>query len=111
VWVEVAYTPAEQERGLMFRKGLAENHGMLFMFEQENAYGFWMKNMRFPIDIIWVDRDKKIIDIYQYALPCKEICKTMVPKSAAKFVLEVSAGFAQRHRIRLGDSLEFDLKR
>lgn len=107
VRAEIADTQEGRRQGLMFRQGLAENQGMLFVFEQEAGYGFWMKNMRFPLDIIWADRNKIIVYIYQGALPCKDICKSLIPPLPTQFVLEVNAGFVAKHRIKIGDSLSF----
>jgi uncharacterized membrane protein (UPF0127 family) len=63
--------------------------------------------MRFPLDIIWIDRNKKIVEIYEYALPCKDVCKTITPQAAALYVLEVNAGFAKKQGIKIGDRLTF----
>jgi uncharacterized membrane protein (UPF0127 family) len=107
VIAEIADSPQQRNRGLMFRKDLDDKHGMLFVFEGEARYGFWMKNMNFPIDIIWIDGNRDIIDIYEDALPCKDICKTMLPRAAAQFVLEVKSGFVRTKRIKAGDKVFF----
>jgi hypothetical protein len=86
---------------------MPQDRGMFFIFEQEALLSFWMKNTRFPLDIIWIGQNKKIVDIYEYALPCKDVCKTITPGANAQFVLEVNAGFAKRHGINIGDSLNF----
>jgi uncharacterized membrane protein (UPF0127 family) len=104
---ELAATGKIRQRGLMFRKSMPENRGMLFIFEKEALFGFWMKNMRFPLDIIWIGRNKKIVEIYEYALPCKDVCKTITPQAAALYVLEVNAGFAKKQGIKIGDRLTF----
>ena len=77
------------------------------MFDREARHNLWMKNMRFPLDIIWLNRNKKIVDIYQNALPCKEICKDLIPQSAAAFVLEVNSGFVAKNQIQVGDKVDF----
>ena len=59
--IEISDTKAKREQGLSGKEGLAENEGMLFVFEKEGYYGFWMKDMNFPIDIAWLDKNKKII--------------------------------------------------
>ena len=107
IQTELAATEKSRERGLMFRKSMPEDRGMLFVFEKEARLSFWMKNTRFPLDIIWIDQNKKIVDIYEYALPCKDVCKTITPQANAQFVLEVNAGFAEKHGIKVGDSLNF----
>jgi uncharacterized membrane protein (UPF0127 family) len=91
----------------MFRKNLANNQGMLFVYQDEGRHTFWMKNMRFPLDIIWIDSNKRVVDIYEFALPCKEFCKTISPQSAAKFILEVNAGFVRKHQIKIGNTVSF----
>ena len=107
IQTEVVATDKARQRGLMFRKSMPQDRGMFFIFEQEALLSFWMKNTRFPLDIIWIDQNKNIVDIYEYALPCKDVCKTITPQAHAQFVLEVNAGFAKRHGINIGDSLNF----
>jgi hypothetical protein len=103
VKAEIAETTDQRRQGLMFRDSLATDRGMLFVFKKEGIYKFWMKNMRFPLDIIWISQDKRIVDIRQNAQPCQGPCESMVPAGQARFVLEVSAGFIQRHRLKIGD--------
>ncbi len=107
IQAEVVRTDKARQRGLMFRKSMPQDRGMFFVFEKDALLSFWMKNMRFPLDIIWIGRDKKIVDIYEYALPCKDVCKTIIPAANAQFVLEVNAGFTNRLGIKIGDSLNF----
>lgn len=107
VKAEVAATELEQQRGLMERESLAQDQGMLFVFEEEKARAFWMKNMQLPLDIIWADAYKKIVDIHEKVPPCKESCPPIIPKAPAKFVLEVFSGFTEKNRIEVGDILEF----
>jgi hypothetical protein len=104
---EVADTLPKQIRGLMFRKSLAENNGMLFLFNNDDYYGIWMMNMSFPIDIIWIDSGHKIVDVVKNAQPCGIICSTYYPKEKARFVLEVNSGFTGKHSIKIGDVVEF----
>lgn len=91
----------------MHRKKLGDKQGMLFIFESEDYHGFWMKNMHFPLDILWLSADKKVVDIHQFALPCKDVCKNLIPKAKASYVLEVNAGFVQSHRVAVGDTVNF----
>ena len=107
IQTEVVATDKARRRGLMFRKNMPEDKGMLFVFEKEAWLRFWMKNVRFPLDIIWIDRNKKIVEIYEYALPCKDVCKTITPQATALYVLEVNAGFTKQHGIKISDSLNF----
>jgi len=104
---EIADSESEQIRGLMFRKSLLPGSGMLFVFDRQEQHNFWMKNMRFPLDMIWIDSKSRVVDITKNALPCQEICETIVPKGESKYVLEVNAGFAQENRIVAQDEVRF----
>jgi uncharacterized membrane protein (UPF0127 family) len=105
----IADTDAERARGLMGVAGLAENEGMLFVFDKEDIYIFWMKNTLIPLDIIWLDAGKKIVDIREDAMPCINSCDSFVPAVKAKYALEVNAGFVLRHKIKVGDTVSFNL--
>jgi len=92
----------------MFRQSLDRDRGMLFIFEQEGRTGFWLKNVRFPLDLIWINKDKKIVDIQPNAHPCQaDDCLTYYPHKDASFGLEVNAGFVARHKLRIGDRVDF----
>jgi hypothetical protein len=106
---EIADTLIERTKGLMFRKSLPENEGMLFVFNDEDYHSFWMMNMSFPIDIIWINKEKKVVDIAKNVQPCKLICSTYTPKEKAMYVLEVNANFTEEHGIKIGKILEFQL--
>ena len=107
VEAEVADSFKNRQRGLMFREKLADNQGMLFIFENEDIQIFWMKNMVLPLDMIWVGADKNIVEIKENVPPCAGPCENIVPAQKAKYVLEVNAGFVKRNRIRVGNRLEF----
>ena len=109
VKVELALTPIERERGLSGRSGLKENKGMLFVFPKSGNYPFWMKGMNFPIDIIWLDEERKIIYIKKDARPelYPESYGPDVSKAYAKYVLEVSSGFSENNNLKVGDKVEF----
>jgi uncharacterized membrane protein (UPF0127 family) len=105
--VEVADSEAARARGLMFRERLAESEGMLFPFDLPRRYGFWMKNVRFPLDIIWLDANRRVVWIAQRAQPCSDDpCPMYVPDVAASYVVEVAGGFAQRHGVAVGDTVK-----
>jgi uncharacterized membrane protein (UPF0127 family) len=109
---ELAVNAEERARGLMFRDEIHEDQAMLFLFAEEDIHSFWMKNMRFPIDILWLDRDKRIVHIESRVPPCpREPCPTYVPVSVAAFVLELQSGCAEKHGLRVSDRLEFILPR
>ncbi len=92
---------------MMFRPGLAADKGMLFILPEEGIYSFWMKNMHFPLDIIWIGKDKKVADITANVPLCKQDCESYVPGGNIKYVAEVNAGFADRNRIKIGDRVSF----
>jgi hypothetical protein len=106
---EIADSLLKQTKGLMFRKSLPDNEGMLFVFNDEGYHSFWMMNMSFPIDIIWADKEKEIVDITKNIQPCKLICPTYNPKEKAMFVLEVNANFTEKHKVEIGKPLEFQI--
>lgn len=105
---ELAISDEEKVRGLMFRKNLKANQGMLFIFDNLDLYSIWMKNMNFAIDIIWISEDKMIVDIIKYAQPCKKNCPSLMPKDRAMYVLEVVSGFTEKNNIEIGDKVKFD---
>jgi uncharacterized membrane protein (UPF0127 family) len=109
--VEVATTDETRMRGLQFRNSLSENQGMLFVFDHEDQYAFWMKDTLIPLDIIWLDYSKKVVYIEENAKPCKIApCPSYRPSANALYVLEVNAGYAQKIGLKKGDALEFQLK-
>lgn len=92
----------------MFRKNLAYNEGMLFLFEDEQRYSFWMKNTLIPLDIIWLDKHKEAVFIKQNALPCKEdLCPEIKPDRETKYVLELNAGVVLKMGLKVGDRVSF----
>jgi len=99
---EIADTNLKRIKGLMFRKSLPKNEGMLFIFDQEDYHGIWMMNMSFPIDIIWFDKEKKVVDIVQDAQPCMFSCTTYKPNHKANFILEVPANFTKEYGVKVG---------
>ena len=109
VIVELAITPEEQAKGLMHRTHLGENKGMLFIFEKEKPLSFWMKNTFIPLDMIFINSENKIVD-FKKAKPCQgENCKQYTSKDDAKYVLEVNAGFAEQHKVSVGDEIKMNV--
>ncbi len=89
--LEIAQTPEETSKGLMFRESLCEDCGMLFMFEEEDYHPFWMKNTLIPLDMVFISSEMEVVDVL-HAEPCKtEECMLFIPKDKAKYVLEVNA--------------------
>ncbi|UVK36773.1 DUF192 domain-containing protein [Mesorhizobium sp. AR10] len=100
--IEVADTPAERESGLMFREDMADDHGMLFVFESEREVTFWMKNTPMPLDLIFVGQDGKIRAIKQGEPQSEAIIS---PGEPVRFVLELKAGTAAKAGVEDGDLL------
>lgn len=99
--IEVAASDFETTRGLMYRRSMDEMQGMLFIFDEMEEKGFWMKNTYIPLDIIYTDDQGKIVTIQGNTTPfSEEIVPSYVP---AQFVVEVNAGFCQRHGVVEGD--------
>lgn len=111
VLADIADTPNKQTLGLDVRNNMTEAEGMLFPFERESEEGFWMNGMKFPLDIIWINSDKKVVHIEHSLPPCPDPlhCPTYQPSENAKYVLETVAGFAQRHNVTNGTQVEFQL--
>ncbi len=107
VKAEVADSLDARAQGLMHRESLKEDAGMLFVFGQEVLPSFWMKNVSLPLDIIWIDKDKKVIGFYPDAKPCADSCESIIPPGKIKYVLEVRAGFAEKIGLKPGDKASF----
>jgi hypothetical protein len=104
--VDIADTPELQERGLSYRKNLKEDEGMLFVFNNSGRYSFWMKDMYFPIDMIWLDDNLKVVYIKKNAKP-ESYPETFGPNVSTKYVLEVVAGFSEKNNLKEGDVIRF----
>ncbi len=102
----LADTPAKRTQGLSGMDSIASLEGMLFIFDTPAAYGFWMKDMKFPIDIIWIDKNLKISDIVTDIEP-ESYPKIFNPRSDSLYVLEVNAGFVASRSIKIGDQVTF----
>lgn len=107
--VIVADTPALREKGLSKREILRDDEGMLFVFDTLDRHKIWMKDMYFPIDILWLDENFKIIDIYKGA-SISTYPNTFQPQSDAGFVIEVNSGFVSRNNIQIGNVVQFERK-
>jgi len=111
-YVELAQTPQQRQQGLMFRVDLEADKGMLFVFEEEGIYPFWMKNTLIPLDIIWMNKNKEVIFMAENIQPCKiEPCPRIDPLLKAKYVLELNAGTAGEIGLSLGDQLKFNISK
>ncbi len=106
--VEVAQTNAEKSLGLSGREGLNTNAGMLFIFNKPSKQYFWMKDMKFPIDIVWIDENKKIVGFEENAKP-EDYPEAYPSSQNVSYVLEISSGEVEKLGIKVGDTAIFDL--
>lgn len=104
--LEIADSGSEQGRGLGGRQSLAPDRGMLFIYDRPSYYRFWMKDMKFPIDIVWLDDNFIIADIAQDVGPAT-FPNDFGPRSPARYVLEVNAGTAQNYGWHVGMRANF----
>lgn len=110
---EIANTNAKRAKGLMFREFLGEDEGMLFIFPTESMQVFWMANTKIPLDIIWINKNNKIVHLSKNTPPCtqtgtiKSLCSTYKPNEKAKYVLEVLGGFSDKYGLAVGDEVSF----
>ena len=109
--VELAETVAERTQGLKYRKSLPEDRGMLFIFTESARYSFWMKDTLIPLDIIWLDYNKRIVHIEYNVPPCNNqpTCRSYAPDKNALYVLEINAGKAKELGMSEGMQLNFQL--
>lgn len=108
---EVVDTPDKRSKGLSERDGLAADSGMLFIFEKDDHYSFWMKNVKFPIDIIFITANRRVAQIFQNVPPEPGVNDSKLtiykPDQPVRYVLEVAAGSSQRASIKTGDQVLF----
>src|SRR5213594_5198283 len=105
VALEVAATPAERERGPMYRSSLAEGRGMLFVFDEDGNHTFWMRNTLIPLDMLFIARDGTVVGIHANATPLSTA--NIAVGKPSRYVLEVPGGWAARHGIAAGAQVEF----
>ncbi len=105
---EVVETPQAQQRGLSGRPSLERDQGMLFVFKRPDKYCIWMKDMRFDLDILWLDHNKRVVLIERNVSP-STYPHSFCPDQPARYVLEVNAGSSRRARVELGDRVTFRL--
>lgn len=108
VSVEIAADDEMRARGLMYRDHLDPGRGMLFVFPRDDVFSFWMKNTRIPLDMIWIDANRRVVGILANVPPCRvEDCPSYGPGVIARYVLEVGGGESARRGLKIGDSLQF----
>lgn len=103
--IEIAETSYETQTGLMYRNGMEENRGMLFIFKEESQHYFYMRNTRFPLDIIYINKNMEIVSAAKEAVPFDE---TSLPsKYPVQYVLEVNGGMMEKWGVKEGDKISF----
>jgi len=101
--VEIADNDAERSRGLSGRTYLGEFEGMLFIFDSEVDNLFWMKDMKIPLDIIFIDSQDKIVYISKNQQPCTDtFCPSISSDVSFQYVLEINSGFCEKNQIEAG---------
>jgi uncharacterized protein len=105
VRVEIADNPFERARGLMYRKALGENRGMLFVFSKEQPLSFWMKNTYIPLSVAYIDSKGRITDILDMK-PLDDKPPHYVSSEPVQYALEVNKGFFDKRGVRVGDHVE-----
>ena len=104
--VEIADTPEKHARGLMYRRCLNDDFGMLFVFADEDYRSFWMKNTLVCLDIIYLNQGQQIVDLHPSVPPCRsDPCPSYVSKFPARYVLELKGGMAKRLDLKIGDKI------
>ena len=110
--VQTADTEASRAQGLSGVEKLASNGGMLLIFDEASiaGSGIWMKDMKIPLDIVWLGEDKKVVHIVTNASPELDTTKTFTPTEPAKYVLELPAGAVKNAAVKIGSQAEFKTK-
>jgi uncharacterized membrane protein (UPF0127 family) len=111
VKVVVVTRSDEMARGLMYRRSLGKDSGMLFIFQREEPQSFWMKNTLIPLDMIFISRNLVIVDITTMQPCITNPCPDYTSRQPAQYVLEVNAGFCRNHHIIIGDKVSSDVLR
>lgn len=106
-YLQKAITQEEKEKGLMNVKQLDEDKGMIFIYNDEQPRMFWMKNTLIPLDQIFINENKEVVDIKQNFQPCiEDPCPSFISKPAM-YVIEIKGGLAEKLNLNIGDKLEF----
>ena len=107
---EMAIDEVDLRRGLQYRDSLAEDAGMLFVYGKPGFYRYWMHEVKFPIDILWLDQNHRIVQLIHKVPPCAgpaETCPVYGGDFSSIFVLELNSGTALKHNLKPGMTLEF----
>lgn len=105
--IEVAQDDKKRAQGLMFRRHMEQNQGMLFIMDNFEQQGFYMRNTHIPLDIIYLDDKRQVVSIQKNTTPLSE--ETLYSNGPAKYVLEVNAGYCDTYGVKAGDAIKFHL--
>lgn len=109
---EVMVSDADRAMGLMFRGSLPRDRALLFIFENLDFHGIWMKNCKFPIDIVWLDENREVVHVAAGVPPCKrEPCPVYQPLRRAAYVIEMNSGEAKKSKVKTGAKVSFSITR
>ena len=106
VTVEIAERTDDRTRGLMYRKSMPDDHGMIFVFEEREDHTFWMKNTCIPLDMLFIDDDGTIVGIEENTPTLSE--RTFSVGCASRYVLELNAGWSRRHGVTAGQKVKLE---
>jgi len=106
--VEIADTDAKRELGLSGHKVLSDDEGMIFIFDKMSKYAFWMKDMLYPLDLVWINSDMKVVYIKKNAQP-DSYPEVFGGDDNAQYVLEVNTGFSDKNNLKIGDTVKISL--
>lgn len=109
IYVEIADTPQKRGQGLSGRESLCEQCGMLFIFPEPAMPDFWMSNMNFPLDILWI-KDRTVIGVVENLSPLADNAPPVYyrPKEPITASLELNAGWVKNHQVKIGDQIKFN---
>ncbi len=107
IYVEIPQTPAERFKGLSERESLAENQGMLFVFSEKQKPGFVMRKMNFPLDFIWINNNQIVEITKNVPVPnSDQDLQVYYPQTEVNYVLEVNAGYSDKHNVKIGNKVD-----
>jgi hypothetical protein len=106
----IAKSNSERDKGLSVFNKIKSDEAMIFSFDVLDKYSFWMKGMKFPIDIVWLDQDKKIVDV-KSDVAVNSYPESFAPSTESLYALEFNAGTVNNLNIKIGDICEFDSSR
>ncbi|MFC1600104.1 DUF192 domain-containing protein [Patescibacteria group bacterium] len=111
-YVDVADDKEEREMGLQYKENLGDQEGMFFVYEEESKRAFWMPNMLISLDIIFLDKEYKVVDFFENVLPCEteltENCPHYIPANLAQYALEVNSGKSREIALKRGDVVQYN---